>query len=144
MAFLSAIVLALYRYRLETWEKSIKAVPEQERAALVHAALGRFNISTERLTKQQAFDLAIEEIHARSRRFIVIAMTVGLIAVFGLAVLFVYTPLKGGPPPLSEGLTDKRLGSSIKVGNIDQRVNNGNAVAAVDGEVTVTPKVQAK
>lgn len=86
-AFLAAIVLALYRRRLKSRERLIASVPKNDRASLVQATLERFDIDTSRLTNHQAYDLVLEQIRARSRRY---AINAGLIGLFGLFTFIVF------------------------------------------------------
>lgn len=96
VAFLSVITLAIYRSRLRSREALIRSAPEDKRSELVKSTLQEFfNINTADLTKEQAYRLEIEQIHARSRRF---AISATLIALLGLFTLLAWL-LPGKTPP---------------------------------------------
>jgi len=80
-AFVAAAIASLLKARLRKEEKLIRAARPRDRARLVENSLEFFRVDTERLTQQQRFEIAVEQIRARARRF---AMTSAVISVLAL------------------------------------------------------------
>src|SRR5580700_10050679 len=75
VAFIAAIVLAIYRRTLLSRERLIELAPADERAQLVKSTLQEFfDVKTDRLSEDHAYDLAMEQIRARSRRYLINAL----------------------------------------------------------------------
>jgi hypothetical protein len=97
-AFVVAAGLTAYRYRLRNIERLIRAAPEAERARLVSSALESFAVDPSNLTRLQQYDLALAQLHARSRRFYVSAVVIFLLAVLA-AALTAYSLSRDDSPP---------------------------------------------
>jgi hypothetical protein len=74
-----------------------------QRAPLVESALEVFRVDTGGLTKEQKYQLALRQIHARERRFRTVARVVVLLALL-LAGVSAYAiartmPAAAAPPP---------------------------------------------
>ena len=90
IAFIAAIVLALYRRKLLSRERLIKLTPANERARLVRSTLEEFfDVHTERMTEERAYDLALRQIHARSQRYLINAVIVLAILVSSVVIVFI-------------------------------------------------------
>src|SRR5262245_32877012 len=81
-AFLGAVAYAAYRFQSRATERLIKAAPEKERGSLVQDALKHFRIDTTGLTKEQQYNLALEQIRAHAS-----GLTVKIVAVCFIAVI---------------------------------------------------------
>lgn len=89
VAFLAAIVATVFKNRSLKQERLIKTVPENERAQLVRDALEFFHVDTAQLTKQQQYQVAIEQIKNRSNRHKVNSLLImGITIVFALLSVF--------------------------------------------------------
>ena len=86
VAFITAVAAWLYRQSSLKTERLIKTAPDEERAKLVRATLEFFDVDTAKLTKEQQFNLALTQVHARARRFLVAALVVALLAVLAAIV----------------------------------------------------------
>jgi hypothetical protein len=98
VAFLCALAAWLYRSYLLRRERLIKSVPEAKRAALVERTLVLFNIDTRKLLPEQQYNLALEQIRDRAKRFRVTAGVIVVIALIAAVLTFVAIP-KVSPPP---------------------------------------------
>lgn len=101
IAFVAACVVVVQRRRLLQRQKLIQAAPEAERAGLIEAMLDRFSVSTEGLTRQQRYDLALELIYQRAERFrlgIIIGALVFVISAVLAVVAWTYTLPTPEPP----------------------------------------------
>lgn len=70
----------MYRSKALEKERLIRSVTKTERADLVKSTLEFFSIDTSRLTRDQQYQLALKQIHARAIRFKITAIVVALIA----------------------------------------------------------------
>lgn len=88
------IAVAAWVYRLKLLEKGtlIRTAPAKERSRLVEDALEVFHIETGALTKQQQYELAIEQIRARALRYTIAAIVVVVVALLaaGIASFAIY------------------------------------------------------
>lgn len=76
-ACLAAIILAAYRRHMQALERMIAKAPASERAQLaVSILMKEFSVDTTRLTKEQAYNLALVQIRARGRRYLANAIVV--------------------------------------------------------------------
>lgn len=86
LAFLALVVLTGFRYYVKHKESLILAAKPAERADLVKAALVHFRIDPSTLTKQQQFDLAMEQIKSRDRRYLIQARSISVFFALFLAM----------------------------------------------------------
>jgi hypothetical protein len=86
VAFLAAVTAWVYKSKTEERERLIRSANEGERGELVKHALEFFNINAANLTKEQQFRLALEQIQARGRRFMISAAVVCLLAVVAVGI----------------------------------------------------------
>jgi hypothetical protein len=82
------IAVAAWVYRLKLLEKGtlIRTAPEKDRSGLVERALEVFHVETAALTKQQRYELAIEQIRAKASRYRIAAIVVVIVAVSAAAI----------------------------------------------------------
>ncbi len=85
-AFLATVVLSIYRRRMQSREKLIELAPGDKRASLVESTLEVFSIDTARLTREQAYTLAVEQIRARAKRYQINAIVLLIIFVISAIV----------------------------------------------------------
>lgn len=85
-AFIVAAAVTLLRRRLLHKENLIKSAPETERSSLVQAALDSYSIDTTDLTKQQRYDLVMEQIRQRARRFRITSVVIVILAFLAAAL----------------------------------------------------------
>jgi hypothetical protein len=78
LAFVVAIAAWMYRTRLVQRGSLIRSATETDRARLVESALEFFHINTEGLSRDQKYQLALQQIRARERRFFVAAAMISL------------------------------------------------------------------
>lgn len=87
-AFVVAVIAWIVKSKSEERERLIGSARETERADLVRDALEFFRIDTTGLTKAQQYQLALEQIRERARRFRIVAMVVCTIAVLGAGATY--------------------------------------------------------
>lgn len=117
IAFIAATVAWVYKAKSEERERLIRTAKPEQRADLVRNALEFFHVESSGLTKEQQYKLALEQIHARARRFKVTAVVVCFLAVVA-AVVTVYAITENrtvAPGPLK---TENETRFDVKFGNI--------------------------
>jgi|HubBroStandDraft_6_1064221.scaffolds.fasta_scaffold26823_3 hypothetical protein len=108
LAFAIAVGAWLYRSRLVEREKSLRALPEADRAKALQADISFFLVDTEHLTREQKVALAMEQIQARERRFNTLTKVVAFIAVLlaGVSAYAISRPSPGDSKTPSEKHAD--------------------------------------
>jgi hypothetical protein len=93
-AFLAAAIAWVLKAKSEERERLIRTASESDRAPLVRDALEFFHVDAAGLTKQQQFQVALEQIRARGQRFRLIAAVICFLALLaaGLATLAIARP----------------------------------------------------
>lgn len=86
IAFLVSVIAWTYKSKSEERERLIKTASEDKRADLVRSALEFFDVDTVGLTKEQKYELALAQIHARAQRFRTTAVVVCVLAIVLAAV----------------------------------------------------------
>lgn len=104
LAFIAAIILAIYRRNLLSRERLIKLAPASQRARLVKSTLQEFfDVDTRTISEDHAYQLALEQIHARSRRYLINAVVV-LPILLGSAAVAIASFINRPPQPgVSDG-----------------------------------------
>lgn len=100
IAFLFAVGSIMYRQYIMREEKLIRTVPEGQRAALVKDALEFFGVDTAQLTQSQQYDIALEQIRSRGKRFqtgVTVIVAVTIIAAGTTAYAIYENPSKPRP-----------------------------------------------
>lgn len=98
IAFICALAAWLYKSYLRRRERLINSVPENQRAGLVERTFLLFKVDTAKLTREHQYNLALEQIHEQTKKFMVTAGVIVIIAGLITIVSFVAIP-KIGPPP---------------------------------------------
>src|SRR5262245_8381475 len=107
-AFVVAAIAWILKSKSEERERLIGLAKEDERAALVRDALEFFRVETAGLTKAQQYQLALEQIRARSQRFKIVALIVCIIAVLGAVVAaYAITRSKGASASIATQIARK-------------------------------------
>jgi hypothetical protein len=91
-AFLAAVAAWLVRHKMQEKERLLKTAPEEKRALLVASALEFFQVDTKRLTKQQQFELALQQIRARAQRFYLSTILIAIIALAAAVMVYALSP----------------------------------------------------
>jgi VHL beta domain len=81
IAFLFAVGSIMYRQYIMREEKLIKTAPEEQRPILVKDALEFFGVDTAQLTQSQQYDIALEQIRARGKRFQISATVIVVVTI---------------------------------------------------------------
>jgi hypothetical protein len=89
VAFLAAAAVLAYRASLKKQEALIRAAPEEDRVRMAEQVLERFQVDTSGLTKQQRYDIAMEQIRNRIRMAMIVGTVVVIIAFLATIVLIV-------------------------------------------------------
>src|SRR5262249_38499472 len=79
VAFIVAAAASVYVARIRSRERTIKTVTDKNRADAVQEVLQFFKIDTRNLTKAHQYQLALEQIRSRERRYVIAASLVGLL-----------------------------------------------------------------
>ena len=97
VAFIAAAAAYSYSRRLTSRERQIAAATERDRANLVRDTLEFFHVDTANLTKERQYQIALEQIRARSRRFMTSAIVgcVLCLAFLSLAAYAIYGTAPG-------------------------------------------------
>jgi hypothetical protein len=90
VAFIAAVVAAIVIAKEKSREAMIKYAPEEDQKDLIQAALEFFDVNPENLTKQQRFEIVIEQIRARARRFLISSVVCVVIAILLLSFFIIY------------------------------------------------------
>lgn len=98
VAFLVTVIAWTFKSKSEERERLIKAASEDKRADLVRSALEFFDVDTAGLTKEQKYEIALAQIHARAQRFRTTAIVVCVLAVI-LAGISAYAISQNGSKP---------------------------------------------
>ena len=110
-AFITAAIIIAIRAQINRDRKLIETASESDRARLVERVLGK--VETESMTAGQKYRLALEDLRARSRRFLISAIVVVLLALVAAAISIVALANSKSSlkldPKLKVSLTSARL-----------------------------------
>jgi hypothetical protein len=95
-AFLGALAVSILRTRTLARERLIRAASARDRPDLVRDALEFFRVNADNLTKEQQYNLALEQIRARATRFKILALATCFVALLATAVAAVAIVKSGG------------------------------------------------
>ncbi|MBY6263809.1 hypothetical protein EI613_18080 [Azospirillum sp. 412522] len=112
-AFLIAVFYFVYKNKIKEQGKIIRDAPEGERVKVIKAYLEWFDVDTEKLTKQQAYEIAIRQINVKERRYYIAAVTflsASVILLIG-TIAYMY-------------LSVKKVDSSVKVQILSPSTNS--------------------
>jgi hypothetical protein len=80
-AFLAAVIAYIHRTQARSQERLLKAFSDDTgRIEAVKRTLEYFDVDTAGLTKEQRYDLALAQIHARARRYTIAAIVICVLA----------------------------------------------------------------
>jgi Pentapeptide repeats (9 copies)/Pentapeptide repeats (8 copies) len=113
IAFIVAVAASLYRQKILQKQKLILTAAEEDRQSLVMAALEFFNVDPAALTKQQQFDLAMQQIKARATRFLISSIVVTLIAILGVPLTAFAIWYERGGDDSSARILDEQARNSL-------------------------------
>jgi len=99
VAFIFAAAAAVYARYINRQARLIESASDDRRAELVRATLEFFHVDTSGLTREQRYNIAMEQIRARASRFRIAMVVLSLIALLSSA-LMAYALSK--PPPSSQ------------------------------------------
>jgi len=134
IAFVVAVAAGVWKAKIAERERLIKAAPSKSRAALISKTLEFFDVDPARLTEEQQFKIAMEQINRRAERFrlLVIAFVVlGLVAAgIGVFAMVRYPNASGRPLPGPDPVAGLRVYpfSSVVLGK------NGETVETLNGK----------
>lgn len=111
-AFVAAVAAWVYRTAALQKERLIRTAPDAERGRLVASALEFFNVEAANLTKQQQYDLALTQIQARARRFLLTFLLAVLALVLACGVVIASMLIGQTAPDPDNPLTFEILDSS--------------------------------
>jgi hypothetical protein len=114
VAFLAAVAAWVIRQKILEKERLLRTAPEEKRAELVAAALEFFNVDTRRLTKQQQFELALQQIRARGQRFLLTTILIALVALILAATVFAMNRGAGPKPTALFQMIDATTGDAVQ------------------------------
>lgn len=141
LAFIAAVILAIYRRTLLSRERLIELAPADQRAKLVKATLQEFfDVDTDRMSENHAYQLAVEQIRARTRRYLINAFV--LLAIVGGSALVAIASFVNRPVPLDDS------GGPIKESTFsDEHVSLKRLppamLEAVEGQTTAKQTIQS-
>ncbi len=100
VAFLAAVAATILMRKISAKEKLIKTANPEDRKDLISQTLEVFHVDTGNLTKQQQYDIAMEKIRQKAKRFKYIIITVTLIALLAIPIaLLALSKEKPTPTP---------------------------------------------
>ena len=85
-AFLAAVAAWVYKSKSEEKERLLRTAPQSQRAKLVEQALESFHVDASGLTKEQQYNLAVQQIQVRAQRFRWTAIVVVILVVIAATV----------------------------------------------------------
>lgn len=133
IAFVAAVVAWVYRQKLLSDSKLISNAPDSDRATLILARYGKlFDIDTSSLHKKQRYDLAIEQLRGRAKRFTNSAILVGVFAVLAAIVMIVALLLDPGGQPAVLQIPAALVKSKLEIISVKPRphpTNDGVEIA---------------
>ncbi|MEX3942946.1 hypothetical protein AB4Y44_25930 [Paraburkholderia sp. BR10937] len=133
MAFAIAIALYAYRAHLRNLESLIQSARPADRAKLATSALERLNISTERMTRDQIFILAQEQL--RERRHRLTLMLIGAIVLFALlAAVAIEAIIHDQPVPPSPVASNRDSTQPIAASESSHVLPKGSIEEALHGK----------
>jgi hypothetical protein len=123
IAFISAVIAWSYKLKSTERERLVRTTPKEQRASIVQDVLEFFHVDPSGLTQERQYQIAIEQIHARAKRFQIAAVVVCFLAVIagGVTVYAIAQPIVAKPEPNlpeNEARFDVNYGSSnfFKIG----------------------------
>jgi endonuclease/exonuclease/phosphatase family metal-dependent hydrolase len=127
IAFIVAAAAAVYRRRLRHEESLVQSAPESERGRVLLARYSAFDIDTDKLTKQQRYNLAISQIRGRADRYKIAAIIIALLGLL-LAVVTGFAIAKGSQREILEERVKSRdlLLAEIRTARDDLRAELEN------------------
>ena len=135
VAFMALAFVWLVKSKLDERERIIKAAKPEDRAELVSKALEFFEVDTAGLTRDQKYEIAVSQIHARAHRFHVsaVVLVMGMVLLAALAAYAISTPpdRRSGS---SSAVNEHRLGPAVLSGDTDW--NFPNDVVRLRGDIT--------
>lgn len=126
VAFLAAVVAWILKGKTEERERLIRTAKADQRADLVRNALEFFHVDTPGLTREQQYNVAIEQIRARAQRFRITAVVICCLAAFGavLAAYAISINAKPSPPlPIANGSSEMQFEAPILLDFLIQHSN---------------------
>src|SRR5690349_8591460 len=69
VAFLGAVIGSILKARWAARRGLVESAPEVDRAKIISLEEGSFDVETKNLTRDQQYQIAIAQIHARAGRF---------------------------------------------------------------------------
>lgn len=87
-AFIIAVAAWIYRLKILERGRLIRLAPEDNRRELVERTLEFFDIDTGGLTREQKYDLALQQIRAKATRFKIAATVIVIIAFLTAGITF--------------------------------------------------------
>jgi hypothetical protein len=89
LAFIVFFILYYFRYKAKQQVEMLKASPDKDKSKVVDKLLGRFDVKTERLSKEQQYNLALAQIQSSDRKYMRGILLAGSISVLFFAVWLV-------------------------------------------------------
>jgi tetratricopeptide (TPR) repeat protein len=131
VAFAIAAILLAYRVRLTQRAEIIKSAPEKERLEAIAATAEFFRVDVSGLTRVQQQDIALTQIHARSRRDLLLAGVSLVVAMLlaAIAIATIWASKPAGPATVvnssGSGITSGRdtvINAPVNIGLDEEQV----------------------
>jgi len=125
IAFLAASIVTIFRRQLVHKENLINSAPENKRSELVQAALDSYSIESKDLTKQQRYELLMEQIKQREKRFKVTAFVIVILAFLSAALAAYAIGFKNsnGSTPERHSFTFNNKALPWAINHLDRKVS---------------------
>lgn len=119
VAFIVAAVFTYLKYIAKLRSKMLESTPDQDKSMVVDKVLGRFDVNTSTLTKEQKYNLAMTQIQNSQRRYqggLVLAgiATILLFSLWGASVILSKDQSQTYRPPRLTSEQEKQLESYIE------------------------------
>lgn len=135
-AFIVAVVAWVIRSRILAREVSIRSAIENKQNDLIERTLEYFDVDTRGLTRKQKFELAMEQIRARARRFLITMIAVIVVA-FLAAGVSIFAIMRATLPISGKSDEDGNRNTPNNTNNVPN-VNSFTPTPA--NNTTATPK----
>ena len=141
VAFIAALIVAAYRASVKGRIDTLKALPPKDRLASVTQALNTFGINSANLTQENAYNLALQELAIKDRRYKLIAGLVVVLAVI-FAIVSIYAIYGANPKGVSSsGVSTDALVAMVAASTKDWRSmveKNQKTISALERQHDLT------
>lgn len=129
LSFITAVGAWVYRLKLSHDRELIESAPKSRREAVISAYLGRFDVDTANLTKQQQYDVVVRQIDGQARRFKwVVASSLVIALLFTIMAFFAFDRVWDNDTLRSELSELEEIQNELELSQIETSIFTADAV----------------